>query len=72
MRPAGGPTEARRPPGAANTWAVPGSHLGASGASPSCPFAYKLSSSQKPSIPDHIFQKTSEAAAIANPRSRGS
>ena len=70
--PAGGPTVVRRPPGVVNTWAAPGSHLDASGASSSCPFAYKSPSSQKPSIPDHILQKTFEAAADANIRSGGS
>ena len=58
----------RRPPGAVNPLTVARAHLGAS---PRCPFAYKLPSSRKPSTPDHIFQKISKAAAVANPRAGG-
>ena len=63
---------ARRPLGAAHTLAAPGPYLVPSDIVSSCPFAYKLSSTRKPSIPDHIFQKTSEAAAVTNSRSEGS
>ena len=62
--PAGGPTAPRCHPGAAQPLAASGSHLDDSVASSSRPFAYKLSSTRKPSIPNHIFQKTSEAAAF--------
>ena len=68
-RPAGGP---HRPQTAPRRGQTLDCDWGASGASPSYPFAYKSSSSRKPSIPDHIFQKTSEAPTIANPRSGGS
>ena len=67
----GGPIAPRRHPGAAQPLAAWGSHLGDSFASSIRPFTYKLSSTRKPSIPDHILQKTSEAAAVANPRSGG-
>ena len=67
----GGPIGPRQHPGAINPLTVAGAHLGTSGALPSCPFANKLPSSQKPSIPDHIFEKTSEATVVANPRSGG-
>ena len=67
----GGPTATRRPPGAAQVLAAPGSHLAPSDVVSSCPFAYKFLSTRKPSIPDHILQKTSEATAVANPRSGG-
>ena len=66
-----GPTAPRRHLGAAQPLVVPRSHLGDSVTSSSRPFTYKLSSMRKPSIPDHIFQKTSKAAAVANPRSGG-
>ena len=44
-------------------WTAPGAHLGDSETPSSCPFVYKFSSSRKPSVPDHIFQKI-------NPRRR--
>ena len=64
-----GPIAPRRHPGAAQPLATPGSHLGDFVASSSRPLDYKLSSTRKPSILGHIFQKISEAAAVAKPRS---
>ena len=69
----GGLPAPRRPPSAAHTLAAPRPHLVPSDVVSSCHFAYKFLSTWKPSIPDHILQKTSEAAAatVDNPRSGG-
>ena len=69
-RPAGAPhapDAPRRGPG----WAAAGLHLAASGTFSRRPFAYKFYSSRKPSGRRTYFQKTSEAAAVANPNSGG-
>ena len=55
----------------AHTSALPGAHLVPSDVFSSYPFAYKLTSTRKPLIPNHILQKTSEAAAVVNPRLGG-
>ena len=68
-RPEGEARASRRPPGVAHPLAMPGSHLVPSGTVSSCPFTYKTIFD--PKYPIIFFQKTSEAAAIANPSSGG-
>ena len=63
-----GGTAPRRHLGAAHPLAAPGAHPTPSDVFSSCPFTNKLTSTRKPSISDYILQKTSEAAAVANPK----
>ena len=67
-----GPDRGQTTPRRGQPWTAPRPHLGDSETSSSCPSAYKLSSSRKPSVPDQKSTKSSVAAVVANLDQEGS